>query len=73
MNEINSIVLEKDLIEKEVAEMLRVSVRTLQIWRASGTAPKHYRHGYKGVRYKIADVISWKNQRAQSQEQVEYD
>ena len=64
---------EKDLTEKEVAEMLRVTVRTLQIWRALGTAPKYYRHGYKGVRYRIADVISWKNQRPQSQDQVEYD
>jgi excisionase family DNA binding protein len=51
---------EKDLTEKEVAEILRVSVRTLQIWRANGKAPKCYRHGFKGVRYRYADVMAWK-------------
>ncbi len=51
---------EKDLTEKEVAEILRVSVRTLQIWRASGKAPKHYRQGFKGVRYRYEDLMAWK-------------
>ncbi len=58
---------EKDLTEKEVAEILRVSVRTLQIWRTTGKAPKYYRHGFKGVRYRYADVEAWKENLIHSQ------
>lgn len=51
---------QNELTEKEVAEMLRITVRTLQIWRSQGKAPKHYRFGYKGVRYLLEDVLKWK-------------
>ncbi|MBY0554220.1 helix-turn-helix domain-containing protein [bacterium] len=57
-----------DLTEKELAEHLSVSVRTLQIWRAQNKAPKHYRHGYKGIRYKVEDVLAWKQKLQDSQE-----
>lgn len=60
-----------DLTEKEVAEMLRVSVRTLQIWRASGKAPAHYRHGFKGIRYRHKDIVAWKDKLSHSQETEE--
>lgn len=69
MNEITS--TNAELTEKELAEHLKVSVRTLQIWRAKNTAPKHYRHGYKGVRYKLEDVLEWKSRLQCSQEQEE--
>lgn len=60
-----------ELTEKELAEYLRISVRTLQIWRAKNKAPNHYRHGYKGIRYKLEDILKWKEKFQNSQETEE--
>jgi excisionase family DNA binding protein len=46
------------LTEAEVAELLRVSERTVRRWRAAGTGPSAVRVG-KAVRYRRRAVDDW--------------
>jgi predicted DNA-binding transcriptional regulator AlpA len=46
------------LTEQQVAEMLQVSVRTLQRWRATGTGPPWTRV-HRLVRYRRSGVERW--------------
>ena len=46
------------LTEAEVAELLRVSERTVRRWRAEGTGPPAVRVG-KAVRYRRRAVDEW--------------
>jgi excisionase family DNA binding protein len=46
------------LTEPEVAQRLRVSVRTLQHWRLRGEGPPHF-HAGRLVRYSLADINAW--------------
>jgi len=46
------------LTSRETASMLRVPVRTLYLWRASGSGPPAYRVG-KRTLYRRSDVESW--------------
>lgn len=56
------------LTESEAADFLGVSVRSLQNWRALGKAPKFYKYGYKGVRYRLAELIKWLESRTFNQD-----
>jgi excisionase family DNA binding protein len=48
------------LTQREAAELLRVTERTLERLRISGTGPKFMRLGKtKAVRYRQEDVQSW--------------
>ncbi len=50
------------LNEKEVAELLGLSVLTLQQWRLRGRGPRWHRLGgpQKGaVRYRLDEVLKW--------------
>ncbi len=42
----------------ELADRIRVHVRTLQRWRFTGEGPKFCKLG-RGVRYRAADVEAW--------------
>ena len=44
---------------KEVAEILRVSVRTVEGWRATRTGPKFVPASRRMVRYRGVDVLNW--------------
>jgi hypothetical protein len=44
--------------ETEVAEILRLSVRTLQAWRLNGVGPVYVREG-RAIRYEYADLLAW--------------
>lgn len=44
--------------ESDVAEILNVSVRTLQQWRVSGFGPRFIKVG-RAVRYRLSDVQDW--------------
>ena len=44
---------------KEVAEILRVSVRTVECWRATRTGPKFVPASHRMVRYRGVDVLNW--------------
>ena len=46
------------LTSAETAEVLRVPVRTLYVWRGAGRGPRSYRVG-KHVLYRRADVEAW--------------
>ena len=46
------------LTSAETAEVLRVPVRTLYVWRGAGRGPRSYRVG-KHVLYRLADVEAW--------------
>jgi predicted DNA-binding transcriptional regulator AlpA len=44
------------LTEKELAEHLKIKVKTLQLWRMKGQGPPHIRLGSKLVRYRLHEV-----------------
>jgi predicted DNA-binding transcriptional regulator AlpA len=46
------------LDERQVADLLCQSVRTIQKWRVSGAGPGFYKLG-RSVRYRRAEVIAW--------------
>jgi predicted site-specific integrase-resolvase len=49
------------LTEERVADMLGLSVKTLQNWRALGEGPRYYRpKGRRGlVYYLLEDILDW--------------
>ena len=51
----------------QVAEMLQVSMRTLDRYRRAGTGPDYYRFGNR-VRYRQRDVTAWAEARNESTE-----
>lgn len=46
------------LTEKQVADMICQSVRTIQKWRADGRGPCFHKFG-QSVRYSLTDVEEW--------------
>ena len=50
------------LTSDETAELLRVPVRTLYVWRGAGSGPPAYRVG-KRTLYRRSDVERWLEQR----------
>jgi predicted DNA-binding transcriptional regulator AlpA len=46
------------LDERQTAELLNLSVRTLQAWRQQGVGPHFVRAG-RAVRYRRRDLIDW--------------
>jgi excisionase family DNA binding protein len=50
------------LTSAETAELLRVPVRTLYVWRGAGNGPRAYRVG-KHVLYRRRDVEAWLEER----------
>ena len=50
--------LEHLLDEREAAEVLNVSARTLRLWRTAGTGPAHARLA-RTVRYRPADLAAY--------------
>lgn len=54
------------LNEKQVAERLGMSVRTLQGWRRRGVGPASHKAGLRRVLYDPAEVENWLRQRAKN-------
>jgi predicted DNA-binding transcriptional regulator AlpA len=46
------------LVEIEVADLLKISPRTLQAWRTSGQGPAFVRAG-RAIRYSRIDIAAW--------------
>jgi excisionase family DNA binding protein len=46
------------LTQQQVAEMLQVSVRTLERWRQNGSGPPFVKVG-RSPRYRLADIERW--------------
>ena len=47
------------LTPAEVAQLLRINVETLGVWRKQGSGPRFLRLGERKVRYRASDVESW--------------
>lgn len=50
------------LDERQVANLICHSVRTIQKWRVSGKGPEFFKLG-RSVRYSRSDVIAWVEER----------
>ena len=50
--------MERLLKDKEAANVLQISTKTLERYRAAGTGPAYVRIG-GFIRYRMEDVISW--------------
>lgn len=50
---------------EEVAEILNVSVRTLETWRYKGIGPKYLKISQRCIRYRHCDIRSWQEKRIQ--------
>lgn len=54
--------------EGQAALSLRISVRTLERWRAAGCAPPHYRLGPRRLGYDLAEIACWARGRRVAQQ-----
>ena len=50
------------LQQREVAELLHVSTRTLEKWRVSGSGPRFAKVG-RGCLYRLEEIESWLDSR----------
>tara|TARA_E500000305_G_scaffold109307_1_gene113936 strand:+ start:2864 stop:3109 length:246 start_codon:yes stop_codon:yes gene_type:complete len=58
--------LDSLLNERDAADLLGLSDRTLQKWRVCGGGPVFIKIGGKSVRYQRRDLIVWINARKQA-------
>jgi excisionase family DNA binding protein len=49
------------LSREQVAERLKIPVRTLAAWASRGRGPKYYKFG-RWARYQLSDVMDWEEQ-----------
>jgi hypothetical protein len=54
------------LPEGETAEILGVTVRTLQGWRQQRRGPKYLSYSRRCVRYRLSDVLRFQEQHARA-------
>ena len=54
---------EAALTREQAGVLLGVSPITLDQWRYAGNGPVFFRVGTRGVRYRRADVIAWRDAR----------
>jgi DNA-binding transcriptional MerR regulator len=52
------------LLPRQVAELLKVSPRTLEAWRRKGVGPPHISYSSRCVRYREKQLRSWLASRA---------
>ena len=53
----------KRITRAAAAEILDVSIRTMEEWHKKGFGPKAVKHGVRGVRYIEHEVIAFSNER----------
>ena len=51
----------------EVAQLLRVNIQTLSVWRKAGTGPKSVKVSERKLRYRQSDVEAWLDARSGGQ------
>ncbi|MEQ8735661.1 MAG: helix-turn-helix domain-containing protein [Rhodospirillaceae bacterium] len=54
---------EQLMTQKEAAEFLKVTPRTLEKWRYQGGGPEYYRYSARCVRYAQSDLKRWIDER----------
>jgi len=52
--------------EKEAANVLSLSPRTLQGWRVRGGGPQFIKFGTKAVRYRLSEILTFIERRTRS-------
>jgi predicted DNA-binding transcriptional regulator AlpA len=55
--------LERALDAREVSELIGVSTIVLAHWRLRGEGPPFFKAGTRSVRYRLGDVIAWRDAR----------
>lgn len=55
--------IDQPMVEKEAADFLGSSCRTLQRWRQTGEGPPYHRMGKRRVVYYRAELLAWLNGR----------
>jgi len=55
--------LERALSTRQVAELLGAAEITLAQWRARGEGPRFFKIGKRHVRYRLADVLAYRDAR----------
>jgi hypothetical protein len=55
--------LERAVDAQQTAKMLDVAVITLSQWRARGEGPRYFKVGRRGIRYRLGDVLAWRDAR----------
>jgi hypothetical protein len=53
----------ENLTEKQAAEWLNVTLRTLQKWRSQGGGPRFTRYSSRCIRYPIDELKAWRDAR----------
>ena len=61
------------LDERQVADLLNLSVRTIQNWRVRGGGPQYVRISRRCIRYRLADVLAWAEGRQEANMQIPID
>jgi hypothetical protein len=51
------------LTPSEAAAFLAVNPKTLANWRVSGKGPDFLKYGRRMVRYRLADLVAWRDAR----------
>lgn len=55
--------LERGLPPKEVGGIIGAAEITLAQWRLKGEGPPWYRCGRRAIRYRLGDVLAWRDSR----------
>ena len=55
--------LERAIDTKQMCELLGIAPITAIQWRQRGEGPRFFRAGRRHVRYRLADVLSWRDAR----------
>lgn len=51
------------LTETAAADYLGFSIRALQAWRCNGRGPRFVKISARAIRYRLADLMSWSEER----------
>lgn len=54
---------ETAITEQQSAEIIGVATITLTQWRHDGKAPRHFKAGSRAIRYRLGDVIAYRDAR----------
>jgi phage terminase Nu1 subunit (DNA packaging protein) len=56
--------LDSLLTQQDLAEVLGVSIRTIETWRRDGSGPSYFRLNGRLVRYRLGTVLEWASERS---------
>ena len=68
--ELTALDLERAIDTREVSAILGTSAVTLAQWRLRGEGPPFFKAGTRSVRYRLGDVLAWRDARMAGQRRV---